>query len=205
MGDMLSSATSGLLAFQRALDTTSHNISNVNTPGYSRQVAQMATRLPQPYSNGFVGSGVDVTTIQRLYDQFLGDETRGSSSSLERLNSYVDNANNLDSLFGNSTTGLTASLQSFINSFQELSNSPSSNPARQVVLSQAQSFVTRLQSFNTQLNTVDSQINSQLTDEANTITSLAKNIADLNGTIAVEQKRTGQPPNDLLDKRDKLL
>src|SRR5215831_9087978 len=102
MGDMLSSATSGLLAFQRALDTTSHNISNVNTAGYSRQVVQIAARQAQAFSNGFVGTGADVTTIQRQYDLFLGDETRGSSSVLERLNSYVNNANNLDSLFGNS-------------------------------------------------------------------------------------------------------
>jgi flagellar hook-associated protein 1 FlgK len=59
MGDMLSSATSGLLAFQRALDTTSHNISNVNTVGYSRQSVTIGTRLPEAYPNGFVGSGAD--------------------------------------------------------------------------------------------------------------------------------------------------
>ncbi|HYM34890.1 MAG TPA: flagellar hook-associated protein FlgK, partial [Steroidobacteraceae bacterium] len=205
MADMLSSATSGLLAFQRALDTTSHNISNVNTDGYSRQRVEIGTRQPQPFSNGFVGTGADVTTIQRLYDTFLGDQARGTSSSLERLNAYSGNASTLDSLFANSQTGLTASLQNFINAFQDLSNSPSSNPARQVVLSQAQAFRDRLQSFNSQLDTIDSQINSQLSDEASTISSLAQNIASLNGNIAIEQRQTGQPPNDLLDQRDHLL
>ncbi len=205
MVDMLSSATSGLLAFQRALDTTSHNISNVNTDGYSRQRVEIATRLPQPYSNGFVGTGAEVTTIRRQYDVYLGDQARNSSSALERSNAYVGNANTLDSLFANSDIGLSASLQKFINAFQDLSNAPSSTPARQVVLSQAQSFRDRLQSFDNRLTDIATQINSQLGDEANTISSLAKNIATLNGTIAIEQRRTGQPPNDLLDQRDHLL
>jgi len=205
MPDMLATATSGLLAFQRALDTTSHNISNVNTPGYSRQSVEIATRQPQGFSNGFVGNGADVKSIQRAYDAFLADATRNSSSSFNRLSAYADKASTLDSLFANAQTGLTASLQNFINAFQDLSNSPSSNPARQVVLSQAQSFSDRLQSFNSRLNEIDSQINSQLGDEVNTISSLAKNIADLNANISLEQRRTGQPPNDLLDQRDHLL
>src|SRR5690242_1868507 len=76
MGDMLSSATSGLLAFQRALDTTSHNIANVGTDGYSRQRVLIGTRLPQPYSTGFVGNGASVQTIERLFDRYVAEETR---------------------------------------------------------------------------------------------------------------------------------
>ena len=65
MADLLSTSVSGLLAFQRALDTTSHNITNANTPGYSRQVAEFMTRNPQQAGNGWVGNGVDVSTIKR--------------------------------------------------------------------------------------------------------------------------------------------
>src|SRR5215831_3000509 len=205
MANMLSSATSGLLAFQRALDTTSHNIANVNTDGYSRQRVEIGTRTPQAFSTGFIGSGADVQTVRRLYDVFVGDETRNSSSALERSNAFVDNADSLNTLFSNTQTGLTTSLQKFINTFQDLANSPSSQPARQVVLSQAQSFRDRLVGFDSRLRDIDAHINSQLGDEANTITSLAKNIADLNTSITFEQRRTGQPPNDMLDQRDHLL
>jgi flagellar hook-associated protein 1 FlgK len=205
MGDMLSSATSGLLAFQRALDTTSHNIANVNTDGFSRQRVQIGTRMPQSFSTGFVGSGSSVRTVERLYDRFVAEQTRIDSSQLSRLNTYSAQADILDNLFADDQIGLSASLQKFINAFQDVANSPSSIPARQVVLAQAESFRDRLQSFDTRLQGMEKDLNSRLTEEAQTVTSLAKNIADLNRNISIDQARTGQPPNDLLDQRDRLL
>ncbi len=205
MGDMLASATSGLLAFQRALDTTSHNISNATTDGFSRQRVLIGTRLPTPYSTGFVGNGVSVQTVERLFDRYVAEETRNASSLLSRLTTYSANADGLDNLFADENIGLTASLQKFINSFQDLANSPSSIPARQVVLSQAQVFRDRLQSFDGRLTEIGRDLNSRLAEEAGTVTSLAKNIAELNRSITVDQARTGQPPNDLLDQRDRLV
>jgi flagellar hook-associated protein 1 len=114
MGDMLSSATSGLLAFQRALDTTSHNISNVNTAGYSRQTVTIGTRLPEAFSNGFVGSGADVTTVRRSFDEFVAIEARTTASSLERLNTFSAQSESVNNLFSDADTGLTATLQRFI-------------------------------------------------------------------------------------------
>jgi len=205
MGDMLSSATSGLLAFQRALDTTSHNISNVNTPGYSRQRVQLATREAQPFSNGWVGSGTDVKTVERQLNQFLVDDSRGTSSTLQRLTTYSSNASALSNLFGDFQTGINPSLQKFVNAFQDVANSPTSIPARQVVLSQAQSLVDRLKSYDDRLTSIDKNINSSIAEEATTINSLGQNIADINQRITLERARTGQPPNDLLDQRDNLI
>jgi flagellar hook-associated protein 1 FlgK len=65
MADMLSTSVSGLLAFQRALDTTSHNISNSGTVGYSRQLTELMTRGAQQSGNGWVGNGVEVSTVKR--------------------------------------------------------------------------------------------------------------------------------------------
>jgi flagellar hook-associated protein 1 FlgK len=205
MGDMLSSATSGLLAFQRALDTTSHNISNVNTVGYSRQSVTIGTRLPEAYPNGFVGSGADVLTVRRSFDQFVAVEARSTSSSLERLNTFTAQAESVNNLFSDAETGLTATLQRFINSLQDVANSPSSIPARQVVLSQANSFSERLQTYDSRLASLEGNVNSQLASEAEVINTLGRNIAELNYKIQIDQARTGQPPNDLLDQRDRLL
>ena len=66
MADMLSTGVSGLLAFQRALDTTSHNIANANTDGYSRQTVNLGTRRADAYGNGWVGTGVNAVSIRRL-------------------------------------------------------------------------------------------------------------------------------------------
>ena len=73
-GDIFGTAISGLLSFQRAMTTTSHNIANVNTPGYSRQRVDFATRPPFPTGSGFLGNGVETTGVQRSYNQFLSNQ-----------------------------------------------------------------------------------------------------------------------------------
>ncbi len=206
MADLLSSGLSGLRAFQRALDTTSHNISNVSTPGYSRQRVDIGTRPAQAYGNGWVGQGANVQTIQRLYDEFLGAQARTSSSSLEHLDLYASNAERLNNMLGDSASGLSATLQNFSNAFQGVANAPASIPARQVLLSEANSLRSRLQFFATRLNDIGNELSSRLRGEVAEINSLAQGIARLNNEIAVGTARTGgQPPNDLLDQRDRLL
>jgi flagellar hook-associated protein 1 FlgK len=205
MGDLLSSATSSLLAMRTALDTTSHNIANANTDGYSRQRVQLAVRNPTPYANGFIGSGVDVKTVERQYDEFMASQSRGTSSSLERLNVYSSQADSINNLFGDAQSGLSATLQKLSSSFQDLSNSPASIPARQVVLSQAQSLVDRFHAYSDRLDSLNGAVSSQLSQETTTISTLAASIADLNQRIELDQNSTGQPPNDLLDQRSHLL
>ena len=205
MADLLSTSVSGLLAFQRALDTTSHNITNANTPGYSRQVAEFMTRNPQQAGNGWVGNGVDVTTIQRQYDDFLAGQSRSASSSYNQFATYATQAARVSNLLGNTTTGLTASLQNFINAFQAVADTPTSTPARQTLLSQAETLMQRLQSYDESLRGFDAQVNAQIKSEADSITSIARSLAKLNQDIVSAKGRSSQPPNDLMDQRDRLI
>jgi flagellar hook-associated protein 1 len=205
MADLLSTGVSGLRAFQRALDTTSHNIANAATPGYSRQRVELATRPAETFGSGFIGNGVDVSGVTRYYDQLLATQTRTAASSLSRLDVYASKSQALSDLFGDSATGLSASLQKFVNSIQGVANSPTSTAARQVMLSEAEGLKQRLQTYDTRLGELDAEINARLTAEAATITSDAQSIARLNGQIVVAQNSTGQTPNDLLDERDRLL
>jgi flagellar hook-associated protein 1 len=206
MPDLLSTGVSGLLAFQRALDTTSHNISNVSTDGYSRQRVLIGTRPAQAYGNGYVGQGANVQTTQRVYDDFVAAQTRTTSSSLEHLDIYAGNAERLNNMLGDSTNGLSATLQKFINAFQTVANSPASIPARQVLLSEANTLQQRLQFFDSRLDDIGSEINARIQGEVAEVNSLAQGIARLNNEITAGIARTGgQPPNDLLDQRDRLL
>ena len=205
MADLLSTGVSGLLAFQRALDTTSHNIANVSTPGYSRQLVDMTTRQANQTGNGWVGNGVDVSTVKRMYDDFLASQTRSSSSTYQQLNTYATQVGRINNLLGDSKTGLSATLQNFINAVQAVSDTPTSIPARQTLLSQAQALVTRLQGYDASLDSFEAQVNSNLESEANSISTLAQGIATLNQKISGGSAQTGQPPNDLLDQRDRLL
>ncbi len=205
MADLLNTSISGLLAFQRALDTTSHNITNANTVGYSRQLPELMTRQAQQSGNGWVGNGVDVSTIKRSYDDFLSGQARSASSSFNHANTYATQAGRINNLFGNSTTGLSASLQNFVNSMQSVADTPTSIPARQTLLSQAQTLVDRLKSYDDSLRSFDAQVNATLSTEANTITSIAHSLAQLNQQITSGYAQMGQPPNDLLDQRDRLI
>ena len=205
MADMLSTGVSGLLAFQRALDTTSHNIANASTAGYSRQSADLVARQADPFGNGWIGNGVDVTTVRRLYDVVLADQARTAGSGFKQLDTFSTYAGRLDNLFSDTSTGLATTLQNFINSVQAVADAPASATSRQVLLSQASALTDRLKSYNTSLDSITSQLNSQLTSEATTISTIASNIATLNQRIVSAQGLNQQPPNDLLDQRDKLL
>ena len=205
MGNFLSTSVSGLLAFQRAIDATSQNISNVSTPGYSRQRVDLSARPAQMYANGWVGNGVQVNTTARVYDDMLADQVRVASSSFSSLDSYTTFMNRVNDMFSNTTTGLTPSLQKFANAMQDVANNPTNSSSRQVLLSEANGLTGRLQSYNTQLDELSKQIETSITGEANEITTLSKGIADLNDQIASAYARANQPPNDLLDQRDLLI
>ncbi|MCU7890783.1 MAG: flagellar basal body protein, partial [Candidatus Thiodiazotropha sp. (ex Ustalcina ferruginea)] len=90
---------SGLIANRHALDTTGHNISNVNTEGYSRQRVDFATREPflSPVG-GYLGSGVKTSELQRQYDSFIAGQMRSSLSVTSELSAYFEGARQLDDL-----------------------------------------------------------------------------------------------------------
>lgn len=206
MADLLSTGVSGLLAFQRALDTTAHNIANVGTPGYSRQRVDFASRQPSLLGTSYLGSGVEVDGIRRIYDDLVGQQVRSTNSTFQRFDTYAAQTTKVNNLFANTKTGLSATLQQFADALQNVSSNPTSTAARQVLLSQANGVAQRLQSYDTQLSQFDSDVQSRINGEATDISTIAQQIAQLNSKIFEATGRAGgQPPNDLLDQRDKLL
>lgn len=205
MPDVMSSGLSALLAFQRALETTSHNIANANTPGYVRQRTEFVARPPQMNGSGWVGSGVDVATVTRQYDQFLVAQSRTASSSASGFDAYASLAARVNNLFSDSSTGVGASLQKLNAALQGVATEPTSIAARQVLLGEARSAVDRLKFFDEQLRVLESETNDRIGIEVREVNSLAESIARLNGEIASGYAKTGQPPNDLLDERDRLI
>lgn len=205
-GGIFGTATSGLLAFQRALSTTSHNIANVNTPGYSRQRVEIVTQTPQASGAGYIGTGVKTLTVERLYDQFLVERVRNATSSTSNLEIYRQYAGRVADVLGDADAGLNGALENFFNAVQSVSNDPTSGPARQLLLSEAESLVTRFQYLDRQLTDTRHEVNGQLGTLVDEVNSLSQAIADINKEIVVAVGRSGgQPPNDLLDTRDQLI
>ena len=99
MPSVMSSGLSGLLAFQRALDTTSHNIANASTEGYVRQRVEFGTRPASPFSNGWIGNGVDVQTVRRQVDDFMVAQSRATSGTLGRLDLFAAQSERVSKLF----------------------------------------------------------------------------------------------------------
>jgi flagellar hook-associated protein 1 FlgK len=205
MADMLNVAVSGLRAFQSALETTSHNIANVSTRGYSRQRVNLGTQQPQMFGSAAQGNGVLVNSIGRVSSDLLVSQMQRASSSFARLDAYAQKAGSLNNLFADSATGLSASLQRFSNALQGVANTPSSTAARQVLLSEAQGLVHRLETYDQRLGELEAEVNQQLRGEASSISSIAGNIARLNQEIVAAQSRAGQAPADLLDARDQQM
>jgi flagellar hook-associated protein 1 FlgK len=206
MSDLLSTGVSGLLAFQSALDTISNNISNVNTPGYSKENAQLSTTTATPTAQGWVGNGVAVSSVTRAYSNFLDAQTQSATSSYNQFNTLSSLADSINNMLGDSSTGLSATLQSFSQAIQSMANAPTQNATRQGVLTQAQSLISQFQSYQGTFTQLTGRVNTQLQTEASTITSLGQSIAGLNQQImAAQANGTSQPPNQLLDERNHLI
>ncbi|SFU55303.1 flagellar hook-associated protein 1 FlgK [Nitrosomonas eutropha] len=197
---------SGLQAAQTALLTTSHNISNATTPGYNRQQAIQSTNTPLPHSNGFIGRGVQVSTVQRIYNQYLVSQSLQAQGQSSQLDSHYNEIKQIDNLLADTTSGLTPALHNFFNAVQDVASSPTSIPSRQAMLSNAEALVSRFQSMDQRLSEMREGVNSQIASSVNEINSLAQQVVRLNTNIqAVEGSANGQPANDLYDQRDALI
>ncbi|MGJ8686665.1 MAG: flagellar basal body protein, partial [Spongiibacteraceae bacterium] len=120
MGDMLGNTLSALTSYQRALATTSHNIANANTEGYSRQRVDFATRIPQQEGSLTIGSGVKVSQIARTYDEFAAVQLRSSTAGFGQAQSYYQLSAQLDNTLAATDTGINASLARFYTSLQDV-------------------------------------------------------------------------------------
>ncbi|HYE33910.1 flagellar hook-associated protein FlgK [Methylocaldum sp.] len=203
-GGLLGIATSGLMAAQRGLTTTGHNIANVNTEGYSRQRTEQVERLPSFTGAGFVGNGVDIASITRSYDSFLNTQLRSSLSTHAELETYHQMATQVDNFIADPDASLSPSLQSFFNSVQDVVNDPTSIAARRVMLTEGETLARRFNVLNDRMDDLRSQVNQNLSTNLDEINGLAKGIAALNERIVVAYGQAGKPPNDLLDQRNLL-
>ena len=200
----MSIGKSAMYASYAALQTTGNNIANANTPGYSRQQVQLADSPGQYSGVGFLGKGVDVTTVTRSYNQYLTNQAVGSSSIAAADATRLDKLNQLQNAFPIGATGVGYAAGEFLNSFVDLSNKPSDSSSRQVVLSQAQGLSAGFRAAGDQLSALQTGVTQDVTSTVASVNALAQQVAQLNQQIA-GLKGTGQPPNQLLDQRDQVI
>jgi flagellar hook-associated protein 1 FlgK len=203
--NILSIGQSALTAAQIGLSTTGHNIANASTPGYNRQVVIQGAALPQNFGFGFLGQGTEVSTIKRLYNEYLGVQVQTAQSSKSGLDTYYAQINQINNMLADPAAGLSPALQDFFGGIQDMSSNPESIPSRQAALSSAEVLATRFHSMADRLDEIGQGVNTQILSSVSVINTFAQQIAQLNDTIGRAQRATGQPPNDLLDQRDQLV
>lgn len=198
-------AKSALMATQKAMNVTSHNISNANTDGYTRQRAELTAKSPVIYGNMYFGTGVDASNIQRVYDSFNTIQLRNSVSLFSRYETAGGHLSGLEAIVnGLDGSALSTRLDALFDSFEEVSTNPSSYGERSTLLANANVLADSINSIDSGIRTGIANINSTIKAKVDEVNSLATRIAELNGQIAGTEL-AGMAANDLRDKRDMLL
>ncbi|MGO4220267.1 flagellar hook-associated protein FlgK [Lysobacter sp. TAF61] len=198
MSGVLSTGTSALLAFQRALGTVGHNVANAATPGYSRQRVEFAARPGQANGPGYIGQGVDVARLQRLADGLVFARQVDSSGELGRLSQLSSMSDRIDKLVSDSATGLSTPWSAFFNAAKGVSADPTSQVARSQLLASGEQLASRWRALDGQLSSLEGESEQRLKDKVGDANRLASEIAALNQDIASAGSNAAP---DLLDAR----
>lgn len=202
---VLGTGLSGLLAAQRALAVASNNISNVNTDGYSRQRVNLTTQTPDKLGDFFIGTGVTIGNVQRIYSEFNTLQIRTATSGSSQADRFYSLASQIDQMLSDADSGVMSALQGFFDAIQTVANDPSSLESRQVMLSEAESLASRFQNYYLQISSLGDNVNEALSASVDEINSLATSVANINQQIVNLGVAGSGGANDLLDRRDELI
>jgi flagellar hook-associated protein 1 FlgK len=201
---LLSVGASGLAAAYAAINATSHNIANVNTPGYSRQQTVQTTMPGQFSGSGFAGRGVAVETIRRAYNDQVNSQVQFTQAQTSESTTQSTLMKTVDKLFAADDVGVGSALDNFFSSLTQASSRPADMAARAAVISTGQQLATRLSQVSGQLDEQGRNVDLGIRATVTQINSLAQKMGRLNDAISLA-KGTNQSPNDLLDQRDEVL
>lgn len=205
-GGIFGIGVSALLASQRQLQVTGHNIANVGTEGYSRQRAELAARAPLGVGFAAIGRGVEVTGISRTVDQFVNARLNTRLSAEAEQRTYAEFAGHINNLLGDAESGLAPALQRFFAAVHDVANDPTSTAARQALLAQGESLTDRFAQLEARIADQRAITSGRIRSGLAEVNQLAHGIAELNRAIVDAQGRGGgSAANDLLDKRDALV
>ncbi len=208
----LHSAKSGMIVSQTSIQTTSHNINNMNTPGYSRQRVEQSAKSAYSYpgynSNlgaGQLGTGVEANDIIRIRNTFYDFQFRSESHNYGEIGIKYEHYTNMETIFNEpSETSISASLSNFYTSWHELSKNPNDNGAKDIVIQNSKYLANNISKVNEKLENLGEQAQKKLNEDIKEINNMLNQLKDLNRHIKIIEG-SGKTPNDLLDERDKIL
>lgn len=205
MGGLIGIGQSGLSAAYAQLQTTGHNIANVNTPGYVRQEVLLGSAGGMYTGAGFLGRGVEVIDVARRYSQHLARELTTSTSLAAGDAARAKSLEQLDNLLADTDSGLGAAMDGLRTALADVVNRPDDPGAREVVVRRAAAMAEQFRSTDTQLQKLGGASDMRFRDNVDSVNRNLQSIGELNQQIAAANKGTGSQPPDLLDMRDRLI
>ena len=194
-----------LFAQQQGISVTSHNVANVNTPGFSRQRLSLETGIPQNSSPGQMGAGVQATAIGRVYDQLLVNQARAELAQQGMLSMQQSGYNQLEAIFSSTAdTDLSVDIASFWGAWTDLSTHPEGDAERAAVLNTGNQLATRFRNYAEKLTALQSEMDRTAALKVEQVNEITKQIAELNKQIT-RSEYVDQNANDLRDRRDQLV
>ena len=205
MADLLLTASSGLRAFQQALNVTGHNIANVNTEGYNRQRLEINAGTPQLSAGGYVGTGARTFSINRVYQDYLSNQLNNSHTALAKYNNIDVYSTQLNGTLGNPEVGVSAGMQAVFSAWNIMSNDPTNSTSSRFLLDSQAQLAMQVENYDSLRNDLVDQVNGQLSSSTTQVNRILNELVALNESLGSLNKRSELPANDLLDKRDQLV
>ena len=194
-----------VVANQMAIELTGHNIANVNTPGYSRQRPIIQAKAPIDTGVGQMGTGVDVSGIERIYDIFLGGQINSAAQDLGRWEAQKNSLERVELFFDESSGfGLNNAMSAYWGSWQDLANNPNLPAARQIVVGEGENLANTFNTIYSGLVEVQNDLDASISVAVGQINGIATQLHDLNQKI-VRIESSGDNANDFRDNRDQLI
>ena len=200
-------AKSGLTVHQSGINVTSHNIANSSTVGYSRQRAKIQTSRPITLGAeaGQVGTGAQISAIERVRDSFLDYQVRVETAELGKYSTKLDYLSQVEGIFNEpSDTGISTALSDFFDAFQELSKQSTSSSTRVVVTQKTKTLCDLLNNTYSKLEKLQENSVESVKNSVKEVNSILEQLTTVNNQIRIASI-TGDNPNDLMDSRDNLL
>lgn len=202
----LNTANKGLMASQTALHTTGHNISNANTPGFSRQRVEMKADLAFNYAGvGQLGTGVKMESVIRMVNDYVSKQIRQENSTLQEFASKAEVMEQLEVIFNEpSDTSLNTDIGKMFDSWVELSKNPEMLTSKTIVVERSKTLADTFNHMMTQIDALEAETTGMIEKNATDFNATIDKLESLNRQIFNVAVK-GNVPNDLLDQRDLLL
>lgn len=201
---ILNIAKNALFAQQSALQVTSNNIANVNTPGYARQETILTEQTPIQTEFGLVGNGVTVVSIMSHYDKYLESSLSKENTSFEEQKTYAQYFSRIESVLDENNTQLTSNLTAFFNAWQDLSVDPTSTTARLGVATSGANLTSGIRSMYSELKAMQNEVNEKIGQQVTDINDILNSIAQLNTEI-IALDTTGIQNSSISNQRAQLV